>query len=1127
MKKYILLCITTITLFLFSNVSFSQTLELGILSSFEAYTGAGGVTNEGQMFGDAGTHNGVISGLGFGQGYTGTTYPTGSPTSYQARIDLLRVYVHLSDVFVTYPGTHSAVFGGGETIFPGVYSIPGAGTITGALTLDGQGDSNAVFIIKYEGALTVGTSSTIILSNGTRAANVFWIAEGAIQVGANSVIKGTLFSHPGAVSLGLNCTIEGRLLASEGAITIGAGSLAEMPAGPISVQINCLGTCVSNSLDVLGSVKSFAMFTSDGAVSNAATSGFIGDIGTHSGAITGFGTSTHALGDFYNGDLVTAQAAQDLNSAYNQLMAVPNTQLGHSAAFGSGEILQPGVYYIAGAGSLAGTIVLDANNDPDAIFVFKFLGAFSVAAQSKVILRRGARRCNIFWISGAGGTGAIDIGTFVFMKGTLLAHGGACTAAANVNLEGRLLSTAGAIGFSTGVIYNDTLCFEDEIAIIKTGLFVDTNGNLCAEVGETIDYTFTVTNEGNEILSAIALTDPLVPAITFVSGDTNGDMKLDLTETWIYTGTYIIDQGDIVAGEVSNQALASAVTYNGFLITDSSDDNSVLEDDPTITKLSTLCLVLIQKIDILCNGNATGLIGVSATGGVPPYMFTLNGGAPQTGTIFNNLMAGVYTIQVIDSAGGTATTSATLYQPNQISIGITKTNSTSTSLCQNGTATATPSGGVGPYTYVWDDPAGQTTPTAVNLTGNIAGGTQYNVTVTDANGCTSVQGVIITCVLNCDAVISVNNVDNVLCKNQLTGSTTVSASSAANPGATFTFTWNTIPAQVSSGVTSSTINNLGAGVYTVSVTIDGTLCLPVGESIIITEPGSLVSVTTTATGETGPTTNDGTATANPSGGTQFTLPAAPYTYSWNTIPIQTTQTITALDQGTYTVTVTDANGCQATTNAVVQSGSCLNLGANAIPTGVSCNGGNDGSATVSVTGGLGPFTYSWNTIPVQTTQTITSLIAGAYIVTVVDTGTTCTATSTATVGEPSSLSSGIAVTNVACNGDATGSIDLTPSGGIQNYTFLWSPGGQTTEDLSVLVAGTYSVVITDANGCTRNDSATVIQPLAPLSTSITAQTNVLCFGGATGSATVTATGGTPVYSYSWNTVPVQTTAIAT
>jgi len=447
----------TILLLLFIPILvFGQTLQLGALSSFEAYTGKGAVSNSGIFTGDVGSNDGIISGFA-PPDFNGTIHQNNALT-IQARIDILRVYIHLSDIFVTHPSTHAPAFGGGETIKTGVYSIGGAGSIGGTLTLDGEGDTNAIFIMKFEGAFTAGVGSKIILINGTRAANVFWIAEGAISVGASSSVKGTLFSHPGAVTLGANCTIEGRLFSSEGAITIEAGSEAYQPAGPITIPIYCLGNCdPAPAVDVLGSISNFALFTSQGAVANAATSGIVGDIGTNNGAISGFGTSTH-VGSFRNANAITAQAKIDLDYAYNQLVSLPNTELGHTPAFGSGETVEAGVYYTAGAGSLAGTITLDGKGDPNAIFIFKFNGAFSVAAQSKVIFRNGTRRCNVFWIS----EGATSMGTFTFMKGTVLAHAGACSMGANGNLEGRMLSTIGAIGFSTGVIYNDPLCFDDD-----------------------------------------------------------------------------------------------------------------------------------------------------------------------------------------------------------------------------------------------------------------------------------------------------------------------------------------------------------------------------------------------------------------------------------------------------------------------------------------------------------------------------------------------------------------------------------------------------------------------------------------------------------------------------------------
>ena len=263
-------------------------------------------------------------------------------------------------------------------------------------------------------------------------------------------------------------------------------------------------------------------------------------------------------------------------------------------------------------------------------------------------------------------------------------------------------------------------------------------------------------------------------------------------------------------------------------------------------------------------------------------------------------------------------------------------SATATEGCENGEATASPSGGTQPYSYQWSASANnQTTATATNL----PSGT-HTVIITDANGCEIEQGVVIDCVNDCDAVIAVDNVTNVLCTGENTGSASVSASSAANPSATFTFTWNTVPPQVDSGATSSTINNVPAGVYTVSVTIDGTVCQPVEQSVTITEPANALSVSATSTDENGPTTGDGTATANASGGTP------PYSYSWSPGG-ETTQTITGLSAGVYTVTVTDANGCTATASTTVNPGTCQGLSANASSTPTTCNGDTDGTATVS------------------------------------------------------------------------------------------------------------------------------------------------------------------------------------
>jgi surface protein len=451
---------------------FKETLDLRSLSSFEAFTGTGAVTNSGNFTGNVGTNVGALTGF-TGPNFNGSIHFNDALTA-QAELDLLKVYIHLNNIPVTHPSAnnaaHAPAFGSGEVLTPGVYDIGGAGSVAGTLTLNGQGDPNAVFIMKFKGAFTAGAASNIVLINGADAANVFWVAQGALSVGANSTIKGTLLAYPGAITLGVNSSIEGRLLSSVGAITVGVGGTASMP-GTMNIPINpMISYTPAAAVDVLGSIENFSLFTSNGAVANAATSGILGDVGADVGAISGFATSAH-IGSFYNSDAVTAQAKIDLDNAYTQLMSIPTTVPNHTPAFGSGETLEPGVYSTPGAGSLVGIITLDGQNNPDAIFIFKFNGAFAAAAQSKVILSNGTRRCNVFWIS----EGAASIGSFSMIKGTVIAHGGAATMGAGGNLEGRLLSAGGAIGFSTGVVYtvvHDVECdtYTEQKTSIKTAV---------------------------------------------------------------------------------------------------------------------------------------------------------------------------------------------------------------------------------------------------------------------------------------------------------------------------------------------------------------------------------------------------------------------------------------------------------------------------------------------------------------------------------------------------------------------------------------------------------------------------------------------------------------------------------
>ncbi|MCP9764198.1 adhesin, partial [Lacihabitans soyangensis] len=215
---------------------------------------------------------------------------------------------------------------------------------------------------------------------------------------------------------------------------------------------------------------------------------------------------------------------------------------------------------------------------------------------------------------------------------------------------------------------------------------------------------------------------------------------------------------------------------------------------------------------------------------------------------------------------------------------------------------------------------------------------------------------------------------------------------------------------------------------------------------------------------------------------------------------------------TYTVTVTDANACQQTATVNITQPTALVASISA-QTNVLCNGASTGSATVTASGGNPNYTYSWAPSG-GTASTATGLAAGTYTVTVTD-ANACQQTATVNITQPTALVASIsAQTNVLCNGASTGSATVTASGGNPNYTYSWSPSGGTAATASGLTAGTYTVTVTDANSCQKTATVIITQPTTLLA-SISAQTNVGCNGASTGTATVTASGGTPNYTYSW------------
>lgn len=222
----------------------------------------------------------------------------------QGVLDLQTAYNQLMGISNT--TTHGLTFGSNEVLYPGVYTIAGAASIAGVLTLNGNGDSNSIFIFKITGAFNTGATSTVVLTNGASACNVFWISDGAVGLGASTSLKGTVISHGAAVAVGANCLVEGKMLTTSGAIAFGPGTA--------TIPVSC-------SLINFGILSTFSMFTSNGGIGNTGSSTITGDIGTNLGAVTGFETST-INGTIY---LPGMQNAKATFSIYQNGIVIPSS----------------------------------------------------------------------------------------------------------------------------------------------------------------------------------------------------------------------------------------------------------------------------------------------------------------------------------------------------------------------------------------------------------------------------------------------------------------------------------------------------------------------------------------------------------------------------------------------------------------------------------------------------------------------------------------------------------------------------------------------------------------------------------------------------------------------------------
>ncbi|MCB1715851.1 MAG: HYR domain-containing protein, partial [Candidatus Competibacteraceae bacterium] len=611
-------------------------------------------------------------------------------------------------------------------------------------------------------------------------------------------------------------------------------------------------------------------------------------------------------------------------------------------------------------------------------------------------------------------------------------------------------------------------------------------------------YTVTVTDaNGCEAVKSITIEDPsgLELTVLDVTDETCAENN-DGTATVSASGgtapySYLWSDGQTGIAATG----LSAGTYT-VTVTDAGGCEAV--QTVVIGEPTPVLAEVIFSMDVSCYGAADGSATVNATGGTTPYTYVWSNGA--TTAMATGLAAGVtYTVTVTDASGCEATAGVTLAEPAELTALIESSTDVSCYGGADGTATVKPQGGTEPYTFMWSN--GSTDKTVTGL-----GAGTYTAMVIDANGCIATTVVAID--EPSDAVtITFSNLQDADCAGSMDGQATAAASGGVAP---YDFVWST--GQVNQNTTTSVATNLSAGSYTVTVT-DANGCENIA-SITIGDPNGLMLTVMNVDHEACQGDNDGSATVSALGGT------APYTYLWSNG--QTGPVANNLSAGTYTVTVTDANICEAVQTVVVDEPTPV-IATIISSEDVSCHGDNDGTATVDVTGGIGGYTYAWSNG--ATTATATGLNAGlTYTVTVTD-ANGCETTAGITLDEPDELTAFIAgSTDVNCLNGADGTATVHAQGGTAPYIYAWNNGSadQTATSLS---AGTYTVIVTDANGCMVTTSVTIDEPVTSVSVAISNVMNPDCQGNMDGTATATASGGIGGYAYLWSNG--QTTATAT
>lgn len=540
----------------------------------------------------------------------------------------------------------------------------------------------------------------------------------------------------------------------------------------------------------------------------------------------------------------------------------------------------------------------------------------------------------------------------------------------------------------------------------------------------------------------------------------------------------------------SNSSALSSLTNldaGDYTVTVTDMNSCTISETYTLTKPEALN-TQVQKHDISCKGDNSGYAIFTTTGGTPEYSYNWsNGGTANYGTA---LAAGTYTVTITDYNSCQKIETIVINEPANV---LSFTNAITNIGCygaSTGLISTTVTGGTAPYSYQWHNATFNILNQASNQITNMPAG-NYSIIVTDHNNCSDTSNLVIT---QPDSLHKVSSVVDVLCKGFSTGEIAINLSGATPP---FSYNW-------SNGSIVEDLSGVVSGNYTLTIT-DANHCQYILNSFV-NEPEEILSVNSNATDVLCKGDTSGAVLAIPSGGT------SPYTYLWSNS--SNNQGINQISAGTYTVTVTDANGCLYYSGAVVSEPD-LPLTINAVPNPVSCFGYQDGSLAVNLSGGTIPYTLIWdnNTYVLSTNQqSIEGLRPGVFNLFVTD-ANNCINNKSYTIGSPDSVIIDISATIVSCFNGNDGSIAVNIDGGTEPYTYLWS-NSATTHNLELVAADLYQVSITDANNCEYHASIRVNEMSKNLVAGLIKPTS--CKDLNDGSISLSVTGGAGSHHFMWS-----------